>query len=82
MVKKFLRILSLTFACTLLGVVNRLESVEALACDPTACQPPKCFCPSVNPPGGLPLEKTPQFFLLTFGKKIFDFIRMIYYILT
>lgn len=72
MVKKFLGILSLTLTCTLLGVVNRLESAEAAACDPTACQPPKCFCPSVNPPGGLPLEKTPQFFLLTFDDSVQD----------
>ncbi|RIA97714.1 hypothetical protein C1645_751818 [Glomus cerebriforme] len=69
MVKKLLKIFSLTFACTLLGVVSRLDSVEA-ACDPTVCLPPKCFCPSINPPGGLTLDKTPQFVQITFDDSI------------
>ena len=69
MIKK---LLSLTFACILLGLISRLENVEA-ACDSTVCQPPKCFCPSINAPGGLALEKTPQFVLLTFGKNIILF---------
>lgn len=68
MIKK---LLSLTFACILLGLVSRLENVEA-ACDPTVCLPPNCFCPSINPPGGLTLDKTPQFFLLTFDDSIQD----------
>ena len=68
MVKKLSGILSLTFAFTLLGIVSRLEKVEAYSCDPSTCQPPNCFCATTNPPGGLTLDKTPQFFLLTFGK--------------
>lgn len=72
MVKKFSGIISLTFVCTLLGVLSRLETVEGYACDPTTCQPPKCFCATTNPPGGLSVDKTPQFFLLTFDDSIQD----------
>ncbi|KAJ3032071.1 UNVERIFIED_CONTAM: hypothetical protein HDU68_006844 [Siphonaria sp. JEL0065] len=35
-------------------------------CDPTTCVPPACLCPSFSPPGGLSIENTPQFILITF----------------
>ncbi|KAJ3025152.1 UNVERIFIED_CONTAM: hypothetical protein HDU68_007421 [Siphonaria sp. JEL0065] len=35
-------------------------------CDPTTCILPACLCPSFSPPGGLVIENTPQFVLITF----------------
>lgn len=39
---------------------------RAAECDPAACLPPGCLCPSTAPPGGLAASLIPQFVLLTF----------------
>ncbi|KAI9006228.1 hypothetical protein BC832DRAFT_526221, partial [Gaertneriomyces semiglobifer] len=40
------------------------------SCDPATCNLPDCFCPSTAPPGGLSVEETPQFVLLTFDDAV------------
>nr|CAG8518929.1 4092_t:CDS:2 [Entrophospora candida] len=47
---------------------NRVEATYA--CDASPCKVPDCFCVSQNPPGGLTLDKTPQFVLLIFEEVI------------
>jgi hypothetical protein len=42
-------------------------------CDPIACQPPACLCPSTNPPGNLSRDDTPQFILLTLDDGVGDY---------
>ncbi|CAJ0910208.1 1774_t:CDS:10 [Entrophospora sp. SA101] len=49
---------------------NRVEA--AYACDASLCKAPDCFCATQTPPGGLTLDKTPQFVLLTFDDSIQD----------
>ena len=48
------------------------------ACNPTTCQLPKCYCPSMNIPGNLSLNNTPQFVLFTLDDSMYesDFINM------
>ncbi|CAJ0645392.1 1756_t:CDS:10 [Entrophospora sp. SA101] len=62
---------------TLFGfIINNFDNnsrVEAAyACDASLCKAPDCFCATQTPPGGLTLDKTPQFVLLTFDDSIQD----------
>ncbi|CAG8560891.1 7182_t:CDS:2, partial [Acaulospora morrowiae] len=57
--------------CACLNSFNGPRTVEAaFSCDSTKCLPPNCFCPSINPPGGLTLNQTPMFFTFTFDDSI------------
>ncbi|CAG8460835.1 4935_t:CDS:2 [Paraglomus occultum] len=43
-----------------------LCSQAAYTCDPTTCVSPNCFCASTTPPGNIPIDQVPQFFVLSF----------------
>ncbi|CAH1759942.1 4042_t:CDS:10 [Entrophospora sp. SA101] len=52
--------------------IFNLTVEAAYACDASLCKAPDCFCATQTPPGGLTLDKTPQFVLLTFDDSIQD----------
>lgn len=48
-----------------------LATVQLVSsCDPNVCQPPNCRCMSIDTPGGLSKEETPQLVFLTFEDAI------------
>ncbi|CAG8467749.1 12355_t:CDS:10 [Cetraspora pellucida] len=64
--------LLLAFVWTLLGSTICLVVADSAACNPSNCKAPTCFCPGITPPGGLSLDDTPQFFMLTYDDSIQD----------
>ena len=43
-----------------------LRSQAAYTCDSTTCVHPQCFCASTTPPGNIPIDQVPQFFVISF----------------
>lgn len=68
----------LFFIFAFLNQIGSCVYLNTQNCNANNCQLPDCYCPSVNIPGGLRLEETPQFIFFTLDDSLYeeDFIRM------
>ena len=47
--------------------------MNTAACNPTTCKLPDCYCPSMNIPGDLSLNDTPQFVFFTLDDSMYEY---------